>query len=100
MSAPALARYRATRAATPHASANTSHRRVAASGAGLARWLGVKRFHDTTDGIWRRQILLPFEQVCPVEKRDPGLKGRQGRLRAALIAAQILLTEITRPAPP
>ena len=37
------------------------------------------RFHDTSDGLWRRLILLPFESVCPVEKRDAGLKTRLRR---------------------
>jgi P4 family phage/plasmid primase-like protien len=39
------------------------------------------RFHDTSDGIWRRMELMPFERVCPGPERDPELKAR---LRAEL----------------
>jgi putative DNA primase/helicase len=41
----------------------------------------LPRFHDTSDGIWRRLALVPFERVCPPEERDPELKAR---LRAEL----------------
>jgi putative DNA primase/helicase len=36
----------------------------------------LPRFHDTSDGLWRRLLLIPFERVCPPEQRDPSLKGR------------------------
>jgi P4 family phage/plasmid primase-like protien len=43
----------------------------------------LPRFHDTSDGIWRRLVLLPFDNVCPVEERDPSLKGKlRGELAA------------------
>jgi putative DNA primase/helicase len=41
----------------------------------------LPRFHDTSDGLWRRLALIPFERVCPPEARDPELKAR---LRAEL----------------
>jgi P4 family phage/plasmid primase-like protien len=43
----------------------------------------LPRFRDTTGGVWRRLVLLPFERVCPPGRRDPGLKHR---LRAELPA--------------
>jgi putative DNA primase/helicase len=43
----------------------------------------LPRFHDTSGGIWRRMILIPFLNVCPPEKRDTGLKAK---LRAELPA--------------
>jgi P4 family phage/plasmid primase-like protien len=36
----------------------------------------LPRFHDTSDGVWRRLLLQPFERVCPREQRDPDLKER------------------------
>jgi putative DNA primase/helicase len=33
-------------------------------------------FSDTSDGVWRRLVLLPFERVCPPDQRDPALKQR------------------------
>jgi putative DNA primase/helicase len=36
----------------------------------------LPRFHDTTNGLWRRLVLLPFQRVCPEAARDPGLKAR------------------------
>ena len=36
----------------------------------------LPRFHDTTDGIWRRLVLLPFETVCPPGQRAAGLKAK------------------------
>jgi putative DNA primase/helicase len=36
----------------------------------------LPRFHDTSDGLWRRIILLPFPNVCPADRRDPCLKAR------------------------
>jgi P4 family phage/plasmid primase-like protien len=36
----------------------------------------LPRFHDTSDGLWRRLLLVPFDRVCPSEQRDPGLKFR------------------------
>jgi putative DNA primase/helicase len=41
----------------------------------------LPRFHDTSAGLWRRLVLLPFERVCPIESRDPELKAK---LRAEL----------------
>jgi putative DNA primase/helicase len=41
----------------------------------------LPRFHDTTDGLWRRMSLMPFDNVRPAEQRDPALKIR---LRAEL----------------
>jgi putative DNA primase/helicase len=41
----------------------------------------LPRFRDISDGLWRRLVLLPFERVCPEEKRDPDLKAK---LRAEL----------------
>jgi P4 family phage/plasmid primase-like protien len=41
----------------------------------------LPRFHDTTDGLWRRLVLLPYDRVCPVEQRDHTLKNQ---LRAEL----------------
>jgi P4 family phage/plasmid primase-like protien len=31
-------------------------------------------FADSSSGIWRRLILVPFERVCPPDARDPRLK--------------------------
>jgi putative DNA primase/helicase len=36
----------------------------------------LPRFHDTSDGMWRRLVLLPFARVCSLERRDPTLKAR------------------------
>jgi P4 family phage/plasmid primase-like protien len=36
----------------------------------------LPRLHDTSDGVWRRLILLPFSNVCPADKCDPSLKVR------------------------
>jgi putative DNA primase/helicase len=45
----------------------------------------LPRFHDTSDGLWRRLVLLPFERVCPEEERDPGLKAKlRGELPGVL----------------
>ncbi len=40
-------------------------------------------FADTSDGVWRRLKLVPFDRVCPPEHRDVTLKQR---LRAELPA--------------
>jgi putative DNA primase/helicase len=43
----------------------------------------LPRFHDTSDGVWRRIILLPFHNVCPAHQRDLSLKSRlRGELSA------------------
>jgi P4 family phage/plasmid primase-like protien len=34
----------------------------------------LPRFHDRSNGIWRRVQLLPFEHVVPPDRRDPRLK--------------------------
>jgi putative DNA primase/helicase len=36
----------------------------------------LPRFHDTTDGLWRRLTLIPFDRVCPPGRRDAGLKAK------------------------
>jgi putative DNA primase/helicase len=36
----------------------------------------LPRFHDTSDGIWRRLTLIPFDRVCPPGRRDAGLKAK------------------------
>jgi putative DNA primase/helicase len=43
----------------------------------------LPHFRDFSDGLWRRLILVPFDRVCPPEKRDPLLKAK---LRAELPA--------------
>jgi putative DNA primase/helicase len=35
----------------------------------------LPRFADRSNGVWRRMLILPFEQVVPAEKRDRRLIG-------------------------
>lgn len=34
----------------------------------------LPRFKDTSEGIWNRMLLVPFQNVIPREKQDPDLK--------------------------
>jgi putative DNA primase/helicase len=49
----------------------------------------LPRFTDTTDGLWRRLILLPFERVRLPEQQDRSLKSRL-RVELPAIAAWAL----------
>lgn len=36
----------------------------------------LPRFHDKTDGTWRRIVLIPFNQTVPKERQIPNLAGQ------------------------
>jgi len=46
----------------------------------------LPRFHDTSNGMWRRLEIILFDRICPIEQRDPSLKFRLLAEMPAIIA--------------